>query len=248
MENPTVSDLALFVEGYGDGSGDGSGNGEGYGTEHGCGSVSGDGEGYGNGSGSGAGLGSGAGFTGNGGGDGSGRGEGYGFNEGRGHGDGFYGVGIKSINGRDVHFIDDAATIIEHVHGDFAQGYILKNNVYLVPCYIVKSDGYFAHGETLKAAREALHEKIEQDRPVEDRIAEFVAEFPIANVKVDAARLYDWHHRLTGSCEMGRRTFCVDHDIDYHRGRYTVLEFIGICKGEYGGKIIKQLEEQYESK
>ena len=106
--------------------------------------------GYGYGSGNG---------TSNGGGDGygSGFGNGSGYGSGYGRGDG---SGIKNINGYNVYEVDRVPTIFTHIHGNEAKGYILESNVILKPCYIVKGNGYFAHGETLQEAQSALEEKI----------------------------------------------------------------------------------------
>ena len=176
-----------------------------------------------------------------------GNGSGSGYGDGSGDGDGYgYGPdsGIKSINGRDVYFVDNVRTVIEHVHGNYAVGYVLENNVNLVPCYIAKGEGCFAHGETLRKAYNALKAKIEGNKPVDERIADFIAEFPDVDAKVDAARLYNWHHALTGSCEMGRRVFCEEHGVDYQHGTYSVREFIGICKDAYGSDTIRKLSEK----
>ena len=105
--------------------------------------------GYGNGSGNGSGYGRGYGRGDGGNGDGSG----YGY----GRGDG---SGIKNINGYNVYEVDRVPTIFTHIHGNVARGYMLERNVILKPCYIVKGNGYFAHGETLQEAQSALEEKI----------------------------------------------------------------------------------------
>lgn len=68
--------------------------------------------------------------------------------------------GIKSINGHTVYRVDNKPTIFTNIHGNVAKGYILVFNVILEPCYIVKGNGYFAHGETLQEAQSALEEKI----------------------------------------------------------------------------------------
>ena len=123
----------------------------------------GSGKGYDNGgngcynSGSGCGSGSGNGSA-----DGSGSGDGYGF--GYGNADGF-GRGydcffrydkdcgdIKALNGDIVDYIDDKPTIITQVHGNFAKGYIVKNDLSLDSCFIAKAGNLFAHGKTLKDA------------------------------------------------------------------------------------------------
>lgn len=57
--------------------------------------------------------------------------------------------------------------------------------------------------------------------------------------------LYDWHHRLTGSCEMGRQQFAKDHGIDIDRDEMTVQEFIDLTRDAYGGEVIRRMEKGY---
>ncbi len=149
-----------------------------------------DGNGYGGGGGSGGGCsygdGSGAGF-GSGGGDdvysnGSGNcfGDGYGCGVG-GCGGSYSGKGVKELNGDNVYLIDCIQTIIKSVHGNIAQGFILKSDLTLQPCYIVKEQNYFAHGDTLHDAFTSLQEKLERlydESTEEERIEAFVKKFP----------------------------------------------------------------------
>ena len=109
------------------------------------------GSGYGSGCGSGYGSGCGSGY-------GSGCGSGYGDGCGDGCGDG-YGSGIKEMNGDKVYVIDDVPTIIKSVHDNIAQGFILNNDLTLQPCYIVKEQNKFAHGDTLHDAFMSLDRK-----------------------------------------------------------------------------------------
>ena len=168
---------------------------------------------------------------------GSGSGFGSGFGSGSGYGDG---DGIASYDGRDVHLIDDVQTIITAVFGGAAKGYILETDLTLTPCYIAKSGNTFAHGNTLKEAIDALHEKLFDDMPEEDRIAEFFKSHS-PGVKYPAKDLFVWHNRLTGSCEAGRMSFVRSHDIDLENDTFTIEEFINLCKDSYGGKTIKKL-------
>jgi hypothetical protein len=220
-------------DGYGDGSGDGDGDGSGYGD----GDGSGDGYGYGSGYGSGDGDGSGYG-------DGDGSGDGYGYGYGSGSGDGYGdGSGISSFNGEKVHKIDDVNTIIRSIHGDVAQGYILNRDLTTTPCYVVKEEDVFAHGATLHEAHAALQEKLFEELSPEQRVEKFKETFPDFTAKIDAMVLFDWHHKLTGSCEMGRRQFARDHDIDLDHDKFTVLEFIKLTENSYGGGTIKMLRQ-----
>ena len=254
----------FLSDGYGDGSGDGSGygsgNGSGDGSGYGYGDGSGDGYGYGNGDGSGYGYGNGSGF---GSGFGSGSGFGFGFDSGYGDGSGFgFGSGfgngngcgsgngngcgnggIKAINGCKVHSIDGVPTVITHVHGNIAKGYILRYNVYKKPCYIAKGSGCFAHGDTLQAARDALEEKIIADLDTEERISSFKESFELGK-KYPAKDFYRWHSTLTGSCEPGRRAFAEERGIDIETAEYTVEEFISMTKDSFGSEVVRQLADE----
>ena len=230
-------------DGYGSGSGDGSGDGYGYGSGYG----SGYGYGYNDGSGSGSGPDYGSGY-GYGSGDGSGDGSGYGYNDGSGSGDGYgdgYGDGILSFCGQRVYQIDDVPTLIDHVHGGVAMGRILREDLTTERCYIVKQGSLFAHGETLRAAMEALRDKLLEGMPLEERIEEFVKAHEWGKA-YPSADYYGWHRRLTGSCEMGRSEFAAAHGYKLTADELlTVEEFIDLTKGSYGGDIIRRLREAY---
>ncbi len=229
--------------GYGNGSGVGYGYGGGYGDGCGYGGGDGDGNGYGGGYGGGYGNGNGYGF-GNGYGGGYGYGDGNGLGNGSGDGSGYgYGNEIKSINGQKVHMIDGVPTILTRIHGNVAKGYILKFNVYLESCYIVKGNGYFAHGCTITDARRALEEKILANLDVDERIDKFMEQFKLGR-KYPAKDFYKWHNTLTGSCEPGRRAFAEERGIDVDTAEYTVEEFIEMTKNSFGGEVIRKLAER----
>ena len=188
---------------------------------------SGDGYGYGDGYGSGSGDG-----YGDGDGDGSGDGSGYG-----------YGDGLKSFGGSPVHYIDNIATVITNVHGNLAKGFIINSDLTTSPCFIAKGQNKFAHGATFAEAQTALQDKIFDDMEPEEKIDAFLEEFK-PGVKYSAKAFYEWHHKLTGSCEFGRNAFVKNHGINIESGLYTVEEFINITKNDYGGDIIRQIEER----
>ena len=201
---------AFLAASSGDGSGDGSGYGFGYGSGYG----SGDGSGYGSGDGSGSGYG-----------DGYGSGDGY---------------GIKSFNGEPVFRIDGVNTLIRSVRGNTAHGAIVNEDLTLTPCYIVKQENVFAHGETLRGAMEALREKLFEDMPEDERIAMFLSETD-RKKPYPTQYFYDWHHRLTGSCDMGRKQFAQDHGVDLEHGMMTLTEFLELTKDAYGGDVIRKV-------
>ena len=176
--------------------------------------------------------------------NGYGYGYGSGYGDGSGYGYGYgYGSDVKSFVGQAVNMIDDVQTIIDHVHGNIAKGAILCRDLTTTPCYIVKSGDLFAHGETLRKAQEALFEKQFEDMGEGERIEAFLNEIDLEK-RYPTSVFFDWHHRLTGSCEMGRKAFAADHDIDLEHGTMTAMEFIELTKGAYSGSVIRHLAER----
>lgn len=229
-----------------DGYGKGSGCGDGFGFDDGFG----DGFGFGDGSGYGSGCGCGCGFSdGDGSGsdyvDGSGHGSGDGDGSGHGYGSGSgSGFSVTSFVRDAVSMVDGVPTIIDHVHGNVAKGRILMEDFTTKDCYVVKSDdAIFAHGYTLREAMDALLEKQFDDMPEEKRIEAFL-EAHGEDKKYPAQDLFDWHHRLTGSCMAGRKAFCMNHQIDLEHDSFTVDEFISLTKDDYGGSVIRNMAKK----
>ena len=197
---------------------------------------SGYGSGYGDGSGSGYGYGDGSG-------DGSGSGYGSGDGDGSGYGSGS-GGNIKEVNGDTVYIVDDVPTIIKSVRDNIAQGFILQRDLTLKSCYIVKEQNKFAHGDTLHDAFTALQEKLYDDSTEEERIEAFRKKFPEYDTPYPNRDLFAYHHVLTGSCRMGRESFCKDKGIDLN-DTTTVREFVNMTKDSYGSYIISKLPVAY---
>ena len=169
-------------------------------------------------------------------GDGSGSGSGSGDGCGCGDGD-----GIQAISECSVYQIDGVQTILNHIHGNIAEGFILQSDLTLTPCYVVKEDGVFAHGATMREAFDALQEKLYDGRTEEERLTAFKEHFPDFGNNYPAKELFVWHHVLTGSCKAGRMAFCLDKGIDLEKDTYSVVEFIRLTKDAYGGEMIRKL-------
>lgn len=60
--------------------------------------------------------------------------------------------------------------------------------------------------------------------------------------KYPARSFYEWHNKLTGSCEMGRQQFARQGGYDLENDMFTVAEFISITRNAYGKEVIGQLE------
>ena len=223
--NDKITEFLTLSNGGDCGSGDGWGDVWGDGSGYGWGGGSDCGRGYGWGDGSGSVYGS-----------GDGRGGGYGSGA---------GSGIKEFIGAPVTIIDDTPTLIRYIRGNVAYGAFLHDDLTTEECFVAKQDNTFAHGRTLREAMEALREKLFADMPQEERIAAFISEHPIGEA-YPCRDLYDWHHRLTGSCEMGRNAFAKDHGIDVEHDTMTVERFIKLTRNAYGGDVIRALERAYK--
>ena len=125
-----------------------------------------------------------------------------------------------------------------------AKGFILQSDLTMTPCYIVKNGSTFAHGEDLHKAMAALRDKMFEDMPEEERIAEFTKAHPDKDKAYPNQDLFDWHNKLTGSCMAGRNAFVKDRGLTLD-GETTVTEFIELTKNSYGGDTIKALEAAY---
>ena len=191
-------------------------------------------------SGSGSGSGDGSGF-----GSGSGDGSGYGFGDGFGDGSGDgSGDGIKELNGDKVYMVDDVPTIIKSVRDNIAHGFILNNDLTLQPCYIVREQNHFAHGDTLHDAFTSLQEKLYDGSTEEERIEAFRKKFPDYDTPYPNRDLFVYHHVLTGSCRMGRESFCKDKGISLNDST-TVRKFVLLTKDSYGSATIRKLPQAY---
>ena len=213
-----------YVDGYGSGyvDGDVDGDGDGYGSGY----VDGSGDDYGYGYGDGYGSGS-----------GDGDGSGYGYGSGDGSGD-----GVKEFNGRKVYDIDSVPTLIFAVKGDAARGAVLRSDMTLRDCWIARRGNFFSHGDTLHEAVEAVEAKWRENRPLDDRIAEFVKTHP--SLDEPYGDLFDWHHVLTGSCEFGRRQWCDGHGYK-PTDSITLRTFLTETAGAYGGDVIRRVAQKY---
>ena len=174
-------------------------------------------------------------------------GYGYGDGDGYGYGDGDgYGYWFKTLNGQSVDMVDGLPTILTRIIGNAAKGFIIRADLSLAPTFVCKQGNTFAHGETLHKAREALLEKLFDDMPTEERIEAFCAEFK-PGVKRPAMDFFSWHHRLTGSCEQGRREFARQNNVDIDGDVLTPEEFFELTRDSYSGSIIRQTEEVFKA-
>lgn len=170
---------------------------------------------------------------------------GYGSGDGDGSDNGFGDDNkLKSINGDAVFNIDNVPTIIKHTKGNIAKGFIVNFDFTYEPCYIVKGNGYFAHGKTIREAQHGLVKKYIENMDEDEIIEKFMSEFEYGK-KYKGKLFFEWHHYLTGSCLMGREAFVKNHDLNLD-DEFTVDEFLELTINDYGGEIIGQLKERWD--
>lgn len=191
-------------------------------------SGSGDGYGYGDGSGSGY---------------GNDDGSGYGSSSGYGDGSG-YGSRISFFNGFHIFLIDGMPTVCKHIKNNVMKASILNSDFSEDECYVVKSNGYFAHGKTLRDANNYLQKKIIGSMDIQSKINMFCENFEKGK-EYSVKDFYNWHNLLTGSCEMGRINFANYKNIDLEKDEMTPEQFIDLTINSFGSAIIKQLKEFY---
>ncbi len=180
-------------------------------------------------------------------GSGSGSGDGYGSGYGSGYGYGS-GDGLISLNNQKIYLIDEVQTIIKSVKNNVAKGFIVNADLTLTPCFIVKGENKFSHGETLELALNSLQEKLLLSKPIKERIEDFKTNFNNLTDEYPSKEFYKWHFLLTGSCDIGRKSFVNDKGIDLENDKFSVLKFIDLVENSYGSDIIRQLKESYEIK
>lgn len=171
-----------------------------------------------------------------------GDGSGYGHSDGDGYSDG----SLTMFCRQKVYYIDGVPTVIHCVFGNFAKAGAIQSDFTEKPCYIAKGSGFFAHGETVKAAYTDLELKIAKKEPLESRIYRFMQKYPTINCVAKNQDLFVWHHILTGSCEFGRRKFAEEKNIDVINGSMSICDFIKITMYQFGGTAIALLKKQYE--
>lgn len=168
----------------------------------------------------------------------------FGYENYNGTGSGNY--NIKTFNKHKVYYIDSIPTLIYSIKDNIAKGAIIRKDFTLKDCYIAKVDGYFAHGETSHKAFNDAQIKSLQQKPIEDRVKEFVYKYPDPNKEIPVNDLFVWHNVLTGSYKFGRGYFLESHNINRETDLLTVKEFIELTKDSYKGDNIKLLLKKYD--
>lgn len=139
---------------------------------------------------------------------------------------------------------DNDAAFIEGLRGGIVRASEERENLLKQLAVKEQYDKVAKQIEGIKKERKALQEQLDDDSTEEERIEAFRKKFPEYDTPYSNRDLFAYHHVLTGSCRMGRESFCKDKGIDLD-GSTTVREFIELTKGSYGGDVICKLPEAY---
>ena len=94
---------------------------------------------------------------------------------------------------------------------------------------VTDGDGRWAHGATLKEAKESLIYKITSRDT--SKYNDWTLDTTITHAEAIEA-----YRTITGACAMGTRHFCEVTLGDKKRDRYTIAEVIKLTKGQYGAE------------
>ena len=97
---------------------------------------------------------------------------------------------------------------------------------------VTDGDGRWAHGKTLKEAKDSLIYKISSRDTSEYRTWKLSTEVTHAEA-IEAYRV------ITGACVLGTRHFCETILGDKKKDKYTIAEVIELTRGQYGAETFK---------
>ncbi|MFV0627004.1 MAG: hypothetical protein ACK5N8_06630 [Alphaproteobacteria bacterium] len=146
---------------------------------------------------------------------------------------------FKKIFGMEVIYIDKVPTLIKSIKKGIIKGFILNDNMTTEECFVSSFNGFTAHGKTIKESSDSAMAKFFANMHIDEKIKEFKNIFK-KNKKYKGQDFFNWHFILTGSCEQGRENFVKNKSIDLQKG-FTPLEFLEICKNNYGSDILRRI-------
>ena len=133
-------------------------------------------------------------------------------------------------NGKKYIKVDGMFSILESHRGNIYKVRQIGKNKKMV--IITDGENHWAHGETLREAREDLIFKI-NDRDTSS----------YKNLSLDDTLTFEEaiaaYRTITGSCAAGTRNYIENRLPKPHKERYTVREIIELTKGEYGSKAFE---------
>lgn len=115
---------------------------------------------------------------------------------------------IASFNGFKTYFINDFVVIVKHIHGPWALGEIINNDLTTTKCYIAKVHNHFVIAGSIKEVIEEMRKKITGSLNLyKDMAMAFVIAHPDYEKEYDWDEMVAWHSLDATSCADGRKRF-----------------------------------------
>ena len=125
--------------------------------------------------------------------------------------DNWNGSSIGTFNGHKTYFVNGYVLYITHIHGPWAMGEIIHNDLTTQKCYLTKVNDKFAVGGNLRAVLEEMREKITESTSAKKNIAKaFILVHPEYEKEYDWDEMVAWHSLDKTSCVDGRRRFSLN--------------------------------------
>ena len=98
---------------------------------------------------------------------------------------------------------------------------------------VTDGEGHYAHGSTLKEAKDDLIYKInDRDKSLYENLS--------LDDEVSFEDAIAMYRTITGACSAGTRDFIENRLPEPHKDKYTIKEIISLTDGEYGSETLKE--------
>ena len=152
---------------------------------------------------------------------------------------------IVSFNGYKTYFINGFVVAVKHIHGPWAMGEIINNDLTTTKCYIAKVNNNFVVAGSIKEVIDEMRQKIKTSlNRYKDIAMAFVMAHPNYETKYDWDEMVTWHSLDTASCADGRKRFS---DIANKKSGdlATPKELISFMKESSSKEIAIEMERLY---
>ena len=129
-----------------------------------------------------------------------------------------------------------AKLITKHTNKNGANVYKVQIVGQKETSYCIEANGVFAHGETIKQAKEDLEYKFQ------DRDTSMYKNYTLDTV-ITFKEALQMYHDITGACSGGTKHF-VEHVLKVKKKKYTIRECIELTKGQYNSEMFRKFFEK----
>lgn len=160
----------------------------------------------------------------------------------------YNGSSIASYNGKKTYFINGYVVRIVHVHGPWAMGEIINNDLTTQTCYLAKVNNNFVVAGSLREVLEEMRNRISSSINIyKDMAQAFLLAHPEYEKEYDWDEMVAWHSLEPTSCIDGRRRFtALANKKSGDKG--TPKELISFMKQSPSKNIAIEMERLYLNK